>query len=129
MKFRIAENNNGQPAKWHSVDGKSAGQALKAWLIEEESVWDTDSSGSSNYLYATVDEAGEWRCFKVHHEWYWADWGTENRHVANEFTLKGATREEVKIPAERDWLTVRQTSFPETNKWPPKLDIREFASD
>lgn len=120
--YRIAEGHDGKPATWFSVRSSSPRKALKAFLNEEETVWDTDSSGSHDSTWAVVDEDGLWACFKVHHEWWWEDWFTENRHVANSFSLKPITREEACIPAERDWLDIRQRWFPEPEsmRWPPK---------
>ena len=103
---------------WEDIKGNSI-EAAKAWVRNDLWVGDTDSSGDETEHFA-IKLADEYRYFVVRHEWYWSDWDSVNRHVANTFKFKEVTKEEAKIGDDRDWMDLRPRGYPENLNWPPK---------
>lgn len=109
--------------EWEDLNVNTIEAAKKA---VEEDLWvhDTDMSGYvEEYVAFKTDEG--YRYFKVSHDWYWANWREESRHVANDFEWKTVSREEAAIADDRDWMDLRQRSYPENLNWPPENGERK----
>lgn len=117
IAYRPYMNNT---VEWKDLNTRTL-KAAKALVEEDMWVYDTDNSGDDiEYVAFKTDEG--YRYFKVAHEWYWTDWFSDNRHVSNEFKWSEVTKEEAAIADDRDWMDLRQRSYPEVINWPRKID-------
>lgn len=103
-----------QPYENPVTDFESALEYLKE---DEWWVWDCDG-GNTNTYFVGIKNEKETRYYEVEHE-FWAQWEPAFQ-VHNYFTVKEIDKEKAHIPDDRNWLDLRQKSYPEIKKWPPK---------
>lgn len=117
MKVSFRSYDDG-PTKWIDIRGNTWIDA-KRFIEKELRVFDTDHGGD-NDEYVAVNIDGDLTYYKVHHEWYWVDdEDASYSFVENDFTYQIISKEEAKIPDERDWLDVSPFNY-NLKEWPPR---------
>jgi len=121
VKYELITDKKYRNGKFVDVPLKTMKDAKN--LIENDLyIYDTDNAHEDDHYLVIIDDNGKYHYFKLHHEFYWHGWGSDDRHVENTFTWKEITKEEAKIPADRDYLDTRSKSTRSVN-WPPKNNI------
>lgn len=132
MEFKIAKKNTDfkgspMPSEWNTFEASSFEIAVDKYCNDEMWVHDCDDGSDYNEVIAVKHDKVT-RYFTINHD-FWADRSDGEFTVQNYFTVKEIYKQEAKIPEERDWISVRQTSYPEHRKWPfswpnaPKYDL------
>lgn len=118
MKFAY-QSPQSRPPKWVEIKANCRDDLFK---YVERAVWvyDTDSSGDDSCYFAGIFD-GKIHYYQYKQEWWWENWASEDRHVANSFEFIEVTADEAKIPSPRDWLDLSPTSYPEIKRWPPNV--------
>jgi hypothetical protein len=105
--------------KWSDIHGKSKHDAFN-FVRVDKCLYDSDNSGEDVGYFAFKLDDGVTHYFKFKQSWWWENWDSDGRYLANEFSFHRVTAEEAKVPSERDWIDLTQRSSAEpTNRWPP----------
>lgn len=92
------------------------------WLKEEWRVWDCDG-GNDDIYFVGINNGIETKYYEVKHDFwanhFWDDSGEHHFEVPNYFEVKEITKEESKIPNDRDWLNISPYNYKLAKKWPP----------
>ena len=106
-----------KPTPWKSINASSFTDVINRYYSDEIRVHDADNGGEDVYFFG-ISDGESTKYFRIDHSWYiyWdPDWNIDNNIEINEIP----SGEAVGIPGDRDWVELRQTSYPEVKKWPP----------
>jgi len=110
-------SGSGTPSKWKAVDASSFTDVINRYYSDEIRVYDADNGGEDVYYFGVTDGVTT-KYYRLAHDWY-IDWDPDWNIYNNKEIVEIAHSEAVGIPGDRDWVELRQTSYPEVKKWPP----------
>lgn len=91
------------------------------WIKENDWwVWDCDGGREDTYFVGLTD-GKEYRYYKIDHDFWanhsWDDDGEHSFEVINTFEVKEITKDEAKVPDDRDWMNISEFNY-KLKKWP-----------
>lgn len=108
--FIREEGVSTHPKPWERIDSLKGTHENILYRYFRDNYWiyDSDNSGESIY-YCGIAIGSNVEYFKVTHEWY------VHNYIENIFLIEETTKNEAKIPMDRDWL-----QLPYQSNWPPE---------